>query len=98
MFFLYSAIKNLNGPFEPTTMQEDVVKLHPSDFAHYKTPTLIMGGSHDDFLTPVSHLHVATLIPGATVHTFRNAGHSAYFETPDEFNSVVSDFLDQHIR
>lgn len=93
LFFLYSQIKSLNPGFDARTMQADDVKLHPADFEGYRVPTLMAGGSHDDFLTPTSHLHVATLIPGAVPYTFENSGHSAYFETPGEFNAVVSGFL-----
>jgi pimeloyl-ACP methyl ester carboxylesterase len=93
MYFLYAQLKELNRPFDARRMQEDSVKLHPQDFANYSVPTLVAGGAHDDFLTPTHHVHVATLIPGAVTHTFPNAGHSAYFETPDEFNQAVSGFL-----
>ncbi|WP_153139280.1 alpha/beta fold hydrolase [Paraburkholderia agricolaris] len=96
--FLYSQIKLLNGPFDARTMQDDIVQLHPSAFANYQVPTMVAGGAHDDFLTPTSHLHVASLIPGAHAHTFANAGHSAYFETPDEFNPVVDAFLRKHLK
>ncbi|MBV4412466.1 alpha/beta hydrolase [Enterobacteriaceae bacterium YMB-R22] len=93
LFFLYSQIKRLNGPFDACTMQDEEVKLYPRDFASYRVPTLIGGGSHDDFLTPDSHKHVATLIPGAEIYTFENAGHSPYYETPEEYNKVLYEFL-----
>lgn len=98
LFFLYSQIKQLNGPFDARTMQDDSVKLHPEDFADFSVPTFIGGGTHDDFLTPTSHLHVQTLIPGAQTYTFEDAGHSPYFETPDEFNQVAGRFLKQYAR
>lgn len=97
LLFLYSQIKLLNPGFDSTTMQDDVVKLHPGDFAAYRIPTLISGGAHDDFLEPGSHIHTATLIPGCETYTFADAGHSAYFETPAEFNSVVDTFLSRFI-
>lgn len=93
LIFLYSQIKLLNGPFDARTMQDDSVKLHPVDLEAYRVPTMVAGGAHDDFLTPTHHHHVAGLIPGATSHTFLDAGHSAYFETPQDFNQVVDEFL-----
>lgn len=36
-------------------------------------------------------------LTGATTHTFAEAGHSAYFETPDAFNAVLGDFLRRHV-
>ncbi|KXO90490.1 alpha/beta fold hydrolase [Tsukamurella pseudospumae] len=97
VFFLYSRIKELNPGFDARTMQDDDIKLFPEDLAGFTTPTLMAGGSHDDFLTPTSHLHVATLIPGAVPHTFEESGHSAYFETPGEFNAVLESFLARHV-
>lgn len=97
LIFLYSQIKLLNGPFDARTMQDESVKLYPADFKNYRVPTMVAGGAHDDFLTPTHHLLVASLIPGAGSHTFRDAGHSAYFETPEAFNRVVDDFLRESI-
>lgn len=97
LLFLYSQIKALNPPFNSTTMMDDSVKILPADFAGYRVPTLLAGGAHDDFLNPQSHFHVASLIPGAETHTFADAGHSAYFETPDEFNTVLDAFLRRHV-
>ncbi|NUU65488.1 alpha/beta hydrolase [Enterobacteriaceae bacterium BIT-l23] len=96
-FFLYSQIRLLNGPFDARTMQDDELKLYPEDFKAYRVPTLVGGGLHDDFLTPDSHLHVVTLIPGAQSYTFERAGHSPYFEVPDEFNHVLETFLSGNI-
>ncbi|MSQ73388.1 MAG: alpha/beta fold hydrolase [Betaproteobacteria bacterium] len=94
--FLYEAIDRLNGPRRARTILDDDVMIQPREFAGYRTPTLIMGGRHDHFLTPEHHLHIASLVPGATSHTFENAGHSDYFEEPQESNHVVAGFLDSH--
>lgn len=97
MLFLHSQIKVLNPPFNSTTVMDERVKILPADFAGYCVPTLIAGGAHDDFLNPQSHCHVASLIPGAETYTFADAGHSAYFETPDEFNAVLDAFLQRSV-
>lgn len=102
LIFFYSQIKQLNNQQTASlvvqSMDTDVIKIHPVDFEGYTTPTVIAGGSHDDFLNPESHFHAASLIPGAQAHTFADAGHSAYFETPEEFNRVLDAFLKQHLR
>jgi len=95
--FLYSQIKSLNPPFNSHTMQDESIKVFPKDLEGYKIPTVIAGGAHDDFLHPKSHFHAASLIPGATTYTFEHAGHSAYFETPVEFNEALDTFLDLHL-
>ena len=97
LIFLYSQIKSLNPPFDSTPMADEVIKLYPADFANYRVPTVVAGGSHDDFLNPLSHFHSASLIPGAESHTFADSGHSAYFENADEFNASVQAFLDRHL-
>lgn len=97
MLHLYGCIKALNPKgFLALTMQADDVKIHPTEFEGYRVPTLMTGGSHDDFLTPESHHLVAKLLPGSRKYTFEDSGHSPYFETPDEFNRVVLEFLDAH--
>ncbi|MDM0033444.1 alpha/beta hydrolase [Variovorax sp. J22P271] len=93
MKFLYDQIRLLNQPFNARRMQDDDVKLHPQDFEGYRVPTLMMGGALDVFLTPDSHRHVATLIPGAELYEFLQSAHSAYFEEPEHFNRVVGEFL-----
>ncbi|HHD7473857.1 TPA: alpha/beta fold hydrolase [Klebsiella oxytoca] len=100
LVFLYSQIKALNPApgFDSATMMDDVIKLYPEDFEGYKVPTIITGGAHDDFLVPGSHEHTATLIPGCKTYTFEDAGHSAYFETAPEFNRIVAEFLDTHLK
>lgn len=95
--FLYSQIKSLNPPFNSRTMEDESIKVFPEDLDGYKVPTVIAGGLHDDFLNPESHFHAASLIPGATSHTFADAGHSAYFETPSEFNAALEAFLRRHV-
>lgn len=97
MLHLYGRLKALNPPgFKATTMQAEDVKIHPADFEGYHVPTLMTGGAHDDFLTPDSHLLVSELIPGCRSYTFKDAGHSPYFETPAEFNEVLGRFLAEH--
>ncbi len=100
--FLYAQIKQLNdrktSSIVVQSMDTDVIKVHPADLVGYSTPTVISGGSHDDFLNPESHFHAASLIPGATPHTFADAGHSAYFEIPEEFNRVLGEFLKLHLQ
>uniref|UniRef100_A0A9E7ZTP4 Alpha/beta hydrolase n=1 Tax=Bosea sp. NBC_00436 TaxID=2969620 RepID=A0A9E7ZTP4_9HYPH len=98
--FLYQQIKQLNPSpkFDSNKMMDDSIKLHPRDFEGYAVPTMISGGDHDDFLIPGSHIHTATLIPGCETYTYRDAGHSAYFETPDAFNAVVDQFLARFVK
>ena len=41
---------------------------------------------------------VAAQIPNSEVVIVREAGHSSYWEQPDEFNRAVLDFLARHSK
>lgn len=92
--FLYSQLKALNPTgFRAATMTDESVRVQPAELAGYAVPTMICGGTHDDFLTPTVHFSVAEAIPGCRVYTFKDAGHSPYFESAPEYNQVLRDFL-----
>jgi pimeloyl-ACP methyl ester carboxylesterase len=56
-------------------------------------PTLLLVGSEDP-IVPVEVMHeVSGLVHGSEVAVIGQAGHSAYFEKPAEFNEVVLGFL-----
>ncbi|MDF2442861.1 MAG: monooxygenase, partial [Subtercola sp.] len=56
-------------------------------------PTLLLWGDHDHIL-PFSHLAAAGLaLPSAESHVFERIGHMPQIERPDEFASVVEEFL-----
>ena len=60
-------------------------------------PTLLLVGREDP-IVPVSVMHeVAGLVPDSELVVIERAGHSAYFEQPEEFNRVVLDFLARRI-
>lgn len=56
-------------------------------------PTLLLVGSEDP-IVPVSVMEeVQTLVRDSELVVVQDAGHSAYFEKPREFNSIVLDFI-----
>lgn len=58
-------------------------------------PTLVLG-AEEDVLIPMRYSReLADLIPGARLETIPEAGHGAMIERPDEFQRVVSAFLDE---
>jgi pimeloyl-ACP methyl ester carboxylesterase len=66
--------------------------MHPV-LSELGVPVLFMVGEHDLITSPEMIREAQGLIEGAEFHEIRGAGHSAYFENPDEFNGVVADFL-----
>jgi cation diffusion facilitator CzcD-associated flavoprotein CzcO/pimeloyl-ACP methyl ester carboxylesterase len=56
-------------------------------------PTLVVWGDHDHIL-PSAHLQAAVAaLPHAESHVFEKTGHMPQIERPDEFASLVDDFL-----
>lgn len=57
-------------------------------------PILFTAGEFDLITSPEMIREAQGLIPGALMHEFKGAGHSAYFEKAEEFNTVLERFLD----
>jgi pimeloyl-ACP methyl ester carboxylesterase len=56
-------------------------------------PTLVVNGAKDG-VVPVSHAQeIARLVPNAELAIIENAGHYPMFEQPEQFLSVVTEFL-----
>jgi aminoacrylate hydrolase len=50
--------------------------------------------AEDDILTPIAFSEdFARLIPGARLHRLKTGGHACSRTVPDDFESVVLDFL-----
>lgn len=61
-------------------------------------PTMLLVGSEDP-IVPVAVMHeVAELVAGSELAVIKDAGHSAYFEKPQEFNRAVLDFIARRAR
>ena len=57
------------------------------------TPLLFVVGEHDMITSPEMIREAQGLIAGSAFYEVKGAGHSAYFEAPDEWNRVVLDFI-----
>lgn len=56
-------------------------------------PVQFVVGEHDLITSPLMIREAQALIPGSRFHEIKGAGHSAYFERPDEWNAVATRFL-----
>jgi pimeloyl-ACP methyl ester carboxylesterase len=61
-------------------------------------PTLLITGEADLYSPPALIRMVAAQIPNSEVVIVREAGHSSYWEQPEEFNRAVLDFLARHSK
>jgi proline-specific peptidase len=64
-----------------------------ADLSRITVPTLITSGQYDE-LTPRQALITHREIAGSQIEIFTAASHCAHHERPEEYNRVVSEFLD----
>lgn len=57
-------------------------------------PVLVITGSEDRMMPPDNSKLLADMIPGAELYMVEGAGHSFFFEKPDEVNRVLIDFFE----
>jgi 3-oxoadipate enol-lactonase len=87
--FLYEAIRALNPPRHEAPIPGPTVE----QVRTVRTPTLLIVGEHD-VITPPSMIKMfQSYIPHARLAEVSGAGHSVYFEKPEEFNRVVLEFF-----
>jgi 3-oxoadipate enol-lactonase len=58
-----------------------------------RAPTLVITGSDDRLINPVSSELIASLVPGAKLVKVMGGGHGFMMEMSDKFNREVLDFL-----
>lgn len=61
-----------------------------------RVPTLMVSGDADLLSPPALMGLMAARVPDCRLATIPEAGHSAYWERPTEWNRLVLDFLKQH--
>ena len=71
-------------------------EIDPAEMEAFETPTLFVTADKDVVVPPKVVEIGAAMVPGATLINLGDAGHSSYFEIPDEFNRVVREFLHLH--
>jgi pimeloyl-ACP methyl ester carboxylesterase len=68
--------------------------IHPDSLKQISVPALILAGENDVVREAHTKL-IAEKIPRATLKIFKNTGHDAPKEIPDEFNKTVMDFFEK---
>ena len=61
-----------------------------------RIPTLFIVGEEDQLIAPAIIEAMHKKMPGSQFAKVPGAGHSVYFEKPDEYNRLVLTFLQQH--
>lgn len=63
--------------------------------AGISVPTLVVTGADDRIIPPAESEKLAAAIPRAQLHVIPRAGHLVAFEQPEEFNRVLTGWLDR---
>jgi 3-oxoadipate enol-lactonase len=61
-----------------------------------KVPVLFIVGEQDQLIPPPIIEAMHKKMPGSQLVKVPGAGHSVYFEKPDDYNKIVMDFLQKH--
>src|SRR5260370_40047224 len=66
------------------------------DLKRLTVPVLFISGREDVVFPPRAAAALAKLVPGAQLESVPEVGHSVYFQRPEVFNRVVSNFFEMH--
>ena len=64
-----------------------------AELERVRNPLLVLAGRHDRTCPPQASRAIAGGVPGAQLHVFERSGHLPFVEQPEEFVSVVGEFL-----
>jgi 3-oxoadipate enol-lactonase len=92
--FLYQQISGLNHHV-PSNLLKALMSAKQSvePIVRGNIPALLIVGEEDALVAPSIMELMAKRIKGSRFVKIRGAGHSVYFEQPEEFNRIVSGFL-----
>jgi pimeloyl-ACP methyl ester carboxylesterase len=60
-----------------------------------RLPTRVLFRGDGTTVHPKAGAYIAQQIPGAQLHLFERSSHCPFYEEPEQFNAVLSDFLVQ---
>jgi len=96
MHLLYRHIDDMNRTLDKEVLRSRMMTIrsrNPVDLAAARCPVLFIANDEDVQIPPFAADAMARVIPGARVVHIPDAGHSAYFERPVQFNRIVEEFL-----
>ena len=94
--FLYQQITGLNRHIPPKLIPTLMSLKHRIDgIVEKRVPTMLIVGAEDALIAPQIMEIMAQRIPRARLLKVPGAGHSVYFERPEEFNRALIGFLQE---
>lgn len=94
--FLYNQIRALNPPLDPArplSLRQENGAVSIDELDALTMPVFFLAGAEDAIIPAVLIEQAAKLVPGARYHQIPLAGHSVYWEQPDDFNRVLDALL-----
>jgi pimeloyl-ACP methyl ester carboxylesterase len=96
MHHLYRAVDGLSHDIDKEAIRAKLHALRITPVAEIATlpvPTLCITGDEDVVIPPEAVAFLAQHLPNAQLARVPEAGHSVYFERPQEFNRLLDEFL-----
>jgi 3-oxoadipate enol-lactonase len=97
--FLYREIDGLSSGLDKEAFRAKLLAartLPAEELKRVTVPVLFICGAEDVVFPPPAAAALARIVPGAKLESVSEAGHSVYFERPEIFNRLVSDFFKAH--
>lgn len=94
--FLYNQIRGLNPPLDPNqplAFSQADGAVSKDELSALTMPTIFLAGAEDAIIPAELIERAAQMVPGAQYIQVPEAGHSVYWELPEEFNQVVEVLL-----
>jgi len=95
--FLYHEIGSLTLPADPAAAANaPAASTSITPLLDKKVPVLFIVGAEDQLIQPPIIEAMHRKMPGSQLVKVPGAGHSVYFEKPEEYNKILVDFLSKH--
>ena len=91
--FLFEQIAGLNPPPSPAFLRALVALRYAVPAGGLPMPVTFLAGEHDQLFPPDLIRQAHAKCSAADLVLVPSAGHSVYFECPDEFNRLLATFL-----
>lgn len=96
LHLLYRHIDDMNAALDKEALRARLSQTRtraPEELALAGVPILLIAGDEDIVMPPFAAEAIAAVVPGATAICVAQAGHSAYFERAEMFNTILATFL-----
>jgi 3-oxoadipate enol-lactonase len=96
--FLYREISALTLPADPApaAASGSAASTDIAPVLAKKIPVLFIVGAEDQLIPPAVIEAMHRKMPGSQLVKVPGAGHSVYFEKPDDYNRILMEFLSKH--